>query len=401
MSKKRILFFAEGITMTHFVRPAVLASSLAATQDWEVIFRTPDRYHHFLKNHAFHDLGGLRTADPAAFLDCLYRGRVAYPSETLRGYVKDDLDIIRDVRPDLVFGDFRLSLCISAPVSGVPFGSIYNAQWSRYHKHPAIVPETPITHWIPPVLLNPLFALLRPSIYADNAEHVNVVRREYGLPPIEDLRDIYTAGDLVIYPDIPEFVPFRGAPEHHHFVGHCNWVPATDRPPWWNEVMNANIPRVFVTMGSSGSVKALPAVLEAVSALPIQVLLSTSGRNVAVPPNVFTAALLPFEETARRCFAVISHGGTGALYPALAAGAPMLCIPNNIDNHVSSALMKANGVGVVVRVEHASVARLRRAVETLLEDGSFKARAECMAETMRRYDPTTIFPAIVRDWFKR
>jgi UDP:flavonoid glycosyltransferase YjiC (YdhE family) len=399
--RKKILFFGEGVTMTHFVRPAALAESLDP-DEWEIFFWTPKRHHRLLRGQ-FSKLGNLRTIHPARFLNLLAHGKPLYDAETIRNYVRDDLEIIEQVRPDFIFGDFRLSLCISAPVAGVPFGSIFNAQWSSYWRQPAIVPELPLTRWVSPRILNPLFSLLRPEIYAYHAKPVNDVRLEYGLAPLsKDIRSVYTSGDLVLYPDVPEFVPIADAPDNHHFIGSCPWTSPTPKPAWWTKVMESSIPKIFVTLGSSGPVKALPAVLEAASHLPVKVILATSGRPIGkVSPNVYIAELLPYEETSRHCAAVVSQGGTGGLYFTLAAGTPTLAIPNNIDNHLSSALLNRSGAGLCVRVEDASVKTLRRALERLLFEKSFKQAAAKWPAIMGRYNTKEIFPDILRNWFTR
>src|ERR1700704_2537236 len=116
--RKKILFFAEGITMTHFVRPAALAETLDPAE-WDVYFWTPRRYHPLLRQ-SFTQLGELETMEPATFLDRLARGDPAYPAEVLHRYVLDELRILDEIRPDLVIGDFRLSLCVSAPLRKTP-----------------------------------------------------------------------------------------------------------------------------------------------------------------------------------------------------------------------------------------------------------------------------------------
>jgi len=397
--RKKILFFAEGITMTHFVRPAALAETLDPAQ-WEVYFRTPRRYHPFLRQ-IFTQLGDLETMDPATFLDRLARGKPAYPAEVLHRYVLDELRILDEIRPDLVIGDFRLSLCVSAPLRRTPFAFIFNAQWSPYRRQPAIVPDVPITKWISPGLLNPLYAILRPAFFFLHAKPLNEVRRAFGLPRIPyDVRGIYTAGDLVFHPDIPEFVALQSPPRHHHFVGVCPWELASPKPAWWEEVMAFPEPKVFVSLGSSGPVRALPNVLEALSTLPVKVIVATSGRVVeALGSNVYATNLLPYAETSRQCAVVVSHGGTGGLYPALGAGTPMLAIPGNIDNHLSADLLQQSGAGLQVRVEYATPRRLRSAISRLLAENSFRASASRWAATMARYDTATIFPRVLSEWF--
>ena len=387
--------------MTHFARPAALAESLDPAE-WDVHFRTPRRLHGLL-NRSFDSLGDLWTQDPAAFLSALARGAVLYSEETLRRYVEEDLRIIREVEPDLIVGDYRLSLCVSAPLSRVPFASIFNAHWSPYRRQPAIVPSMPMTRWIPAAALNPAFALLRPAFYALHARPVNAVRRSFGLPPVSrDLRHIYTAGDLVLYPDVPELVPVPRRPAHHYYIGACPWAPATPLPSWWSAVMESSEPKVFVSLGSSGPVQALPAVLDALSGLPVTIVLATSGRHVDIRDRrMYVADLLPYEETARRSAVVVSHGGTGGLYPTLSAGTPMLAIPANIDMQLSASILQESGAGLHVRVENASPARLRRALERLLFDPKYERAASRWAVAVAGYDTRFIFPALLRSWFGR
>jgi UDP:flavonoid glycosyltransferase YjiC (YdhE family) len=398
LHRKRILFLAEGITMAHFTRPAVLAESLDPSE-WEVSFRTPRRYHTLLRP-TISDVGDLWTLDPGVFLERLANGSVLYAADEIERYVQDELALFKEIQPDLVVGDYRLSLCISGPVGGVAFASIFNAYWSPYGKQRAVVPELPVTRWVSPRLLNPLSALVRPLFYALHSKPLNAVRRAHGLEPLSrDIRDFYTTGNLVLYPDIPELVPIAQAP-HHHFIGICPWSAPSPKPGWWDEAMASSRPRVFVALGSSGPVKALPAILEALSDLRVIVILATSGRaGGKLPSNVYAADLLPFEETARRCSVLVSHGGSSGIYPALAAGLPVLALPGNIDTHLSAAVLERSGAGLSVRVERASRATVRAAVERLLSDARFKRAAVTWAGAIARYDTREIFPRVLRQWF--
>jgi UDP:flavonoid glycosyltransferase YjiC (YdhE family) len=390
---------AEGITMAHFTRPAVLAEALDPAE-WEVHFRTPTRFHRLLPP-AISRVGDLRTLDPGTFLDLLARGAVLYTSKTIQQYVQDELAIFEEVKPDLVIGDCRLSLCISAPVARVPFASIFNAYWSPYRRQPAVVPELPVTQWISPRLLNPLSALVRPFMYAMHAKPLNDVRHAHGLSSLSrDIRDFYTSGDLVLYADIPELVPIAALPEHHHFIGPCLWSMTSPTPAWWDEAMTSSRPKVFIALGSSGPIKLLPAVLDAVSRLSAIAIVATSGREPGITgSNRYFADLLPFEATAGRCAAVVSHGGSSGVYPSLGAGAPVLAIPGNIDTHLASAVLEASGAGLSIRVEEASVERLREGLSRVLSEARFRLAAEKWRTALRAHDTRTIFPDLLRQWF--
>jgi UDP:flavonoid glycosyltransferase YjiC (YdhE family) len=157
-------------------------------------------------------------------------------------------------------------------------------------------------------------------------------------------------------------------------------------------------PKVFVSLGSSGPLRAFPALLGALSKLPVSVLISTSGRPVPhLGPDAYVADLLPFTETAGQCSVVVSHGGSGGLYPAIAAGTPVLGIPSNADQQLSTAVLQESGAGLGVRVEEASQGRLLRALEKLLFDPQFRLAAKGWAAIFDRYETGALFRKFVDD----
>src|SRR5512141_2173182 len=105
---RRVLFVAEAVSLAHAARPFVLAKALA-TADHEIHFAAADRYPL--------DFAGvpvrkwpIDSITPEAFLSALASGRPIYSSATLGRYVDEEIALIDAVRPDLVVGDFRLSL---------------------------------------------------------------------------------------------------------------------------------------------------------------------------------------------------------------------------------------------------------------------------------------------------
>jgi len=136
---------------------------------------------------------------------------------------------------------------------------------------------------------------------------------------------MYTEGTHVLYPDVPEFVPTFDRPENHRYVGICDWTPPVAKPAWWDRMTSDPNPKVFVSLGSSGPLQVFPALLRALSRLPVSVVISTSGRHVPTSAGSgYTADLLPFTDTASESSLVVSHGGSGGLYPAMAAGTPVM-----------------------------------------------------------------------------
>lgn len=124
MSRTRVLLLAEAVTPAHVARPAALAAGLDPAR-FDVHFATAPRFDSLLGplGHVRHDADSIT---PARFLDALGRGAPVCTTADLRGYVREDLRLIAEVEPDVVVGDFRLSLSASARLAGVPYATITN-----------------------------------------------------------------------------------------------------------------------------------------------------------------------------------------------------------------------------------------------------------------------------------
>ena len=383
--------------MAHFVRPLALADCLD-TSRYDVHFCAPSRFFSYLKDKPF-AIEELRTMPGERFLENASRGAPMFPADVIREYVKQDRELIGRIGPDLVIGDMRLSLPISAHLEGASSAVMINAYWSPYTKRRSILPSLPLTRVVPPRLLGPIYKLTEPLAYAVHVGGMNRVRKDFGIPALPaDLRVMYTEGSYVLYPDIPEFVPAYNLPANHHYVGICQWTPPAAKPDWWERMRQDPKPKVFVSLGSSGPLRVFPALLGALSKLPVSVLISTSGRPIPhLGPSAYVADLLPFTETAAQCSVVVSHGGSGGLYPAIAAGTPVLGIPSNADQQLSTAVLEESGAGLGVRVEEASQGRLAWALDKLLFDPQYRSSARQWAVIFDRYETGALFRKFVDD----
>lgn len=66
----------------------------------------------------------------AVFSRRLEYGLPLYDFKTLVRYVEEDLALIDELRPEVIVGDFRLSLSVSARLRSIPYVTICDAYWS-------------------------------------------------------------------------------------------------------------------------------------------------------------------------------------------------------------------------------------------------------------------------------
>jgi len=374
--KPRILFVAEAVTLAHVARPAVLAQALNR-EEYDIFFATDPRY-----NPLFPELSGFRydiwSISSAEFLNALAKGSPVYRKATLVRYVEDDLNLIDRVRPDLIVGDFRLSLSVSARLKQIPYATIANAYWSVYSNNDYTVPQLPMTRFLGIPLSQLLFDLTRPAAFALHCIPLNSVRRRYGLKSLGfDLRSIYTDADEVLLADMPDYFPIAADAMHHRYIGPVPWSPASRLPSWWGDI-DTTKPVIYVSLGSSGRVDLLPNVLEALAQLPVTVIATTAGRTEldAVPDNAMVSEYIPGDMASELAALVICNGGSLTTYQAILNGTPVLGVVSNLDQHLNMSYLSRAGVGAVLRSENAGVATVRKAVERLLNDPGYEAAVE-------------------------
>ncbi|MGH8248029.1 MAG: glycosyltransferase, partial [Gammaproteobacteria bacterium] len=341
----------------------------------------------------------IRSIAPQRFLDALARGTPLYDEATLNGYVEQDLHLLDEVQPDLVVGDFRLSLAVSAPLRGARYASVTNAYWSPYARREYPLPEIPIARIVGVSLATAVFRLLRPAIFSHHARPMNRLRRRYGLQPLGDLTHVYTSADHTLYADIPGLVPTFERPANHQYIGPIFWSPEVERPGWWDR-LGTDRRVVYVTLGSSGSVDLLPMVARALRRLPVDVMVATAGRISLkeLPEGAWAADYLPGTEAARRASLVVCNGGSPTSYQALGQGVPVLAIASNMDQHLMARQVAAAGAGLLLRAGHATERSVHDAAAMILDQGSFRLRAAEIAREMAQYRASARFGSLVHQW---
>jgi UDP:flavonoid glycosyltransferase YjiC (YdhE family) len=390
-----VLFCVESVTLAQVVRLVVLARSL-----------DPRRYEVHFASGRFDDVcfGGtefvqhaLETLPAEHVLRRVAWGMRPYGYRALRRYVERELELFEHVRPDMVVGDFRLSLSVSARAARVPCMTLINAYWSPYavrDRWP--MPDHPIVRLLGVARAEAHFPRALPVMFGHFVEPLNQVRREFGLPPLAGIEQMLTDGDYTLYPDVPALVKTCDLPDNHRYLGALVWGPDTELPRSLQDASPGK-PWVYVTLGSSGDVRALPVVIEALASLPVRVLIATADRATIrrLPEGFYAAPYVPGHLAARRAAFVVSNGGSSTGYQALVEGVPVLGVASNLDQYLAMTSIRDSGAGVLLRAAGVRTRDLIAAARSLLEDPAYRRAAECMKQEFSRYDATRTFHELV------
>ena len=386
--RARVLFVGEAISFSHASRPFALACGINPDL-FEAVFACDTRFRHLFPPVDF-EIVPLRSIPSEQFLDALAAGSPLYDIKTLEEYVEEDLRLFREVAPDIVLGDFRLSLGVSARIRGIPYVNLAETCWSPYAKLKIPLGENPVARLIGPRAAYAIFNLVRTVALAYHALPMNAVRRSHGLQALRpDLRRVFTDGDYVLYFDVPELTPMYRLPANHQYLGPVLWSPTVPLPPWWSD-MPRHLPVVFVTLGSFTPPAALPVILDALAPLPVTVVAETRGARVQpVPKNAFVADFLPRDRMIKEARLVVCGGSTSSSHQALAQGRPVLGIVTNMSEHLNMQAIEQAGAGRFVRAGSVEPAALGDLVQSLLVRAAYTEAAEGLAATFRHYDAAT------------
>lgn len=178
-------------------------------------------------------------------------------------------------------------------------------------------------------------------------------------------------------------------------------APPTERAPDWLAELPER-PTVYVTLGTvHNDLSVFRLLLEAFADVDCNVV-ATVGANkdpaelAPLPDNarveryISQALILPHADV------VVSHGGSGSTLAALAYGLPILFVPQGADQFENAAQVQALGAGLRLVPDELTVPAARSALESLLADGSYRERAETLAEEIAAMpDPSALVPVLV------
>ncbi len=393
---KRVLFLCETVTLAHVVRSLSLANSLQE-EGYEIYFaarEVPATVEDRMQN--LHRLPLESSVSSRDFLKSLSRGKIPYDVKTIETQVDEDLQLLAEIRPCLVVGDFRHSLLISARLAGVQYLNITNLTWNRTAQLPVQIPDLPLVHILGEAISKTLFSLVKPLVFRDMARPFNTVAKRRGLAKgLGSLLDIYCGGDVVFYADDARLVKTEALPANHHVGGHiAGHLNLKISEP---KASDGQEPLVVVSLGSSGPQDLLPQILEGLSRLPVRVLVSTAGYKIELPKyaNIQTMDFVPVDLLMKQASALICNGGSPSSYAAVGEGVPFLAIPINLDQFNTSQAFVARGVSLRLRREQVTAESVMASVNQLLTDKQIHLAVEQMKTELAANDAQKYFRKLV------
>lgn len=229
---------------------------------------------------------------------------------------------------------------------------------------------------------------------------------EEGVPRLRhSIMDISSAFDRFLQLCAPAFeYPRSDLAANTRCVGPLPPSPSdVETPSWWGELHGPQ-PVVHVTQGTIDNRdlgRLVEPTLAALADLDVLVVASLGGRPrealSSIPANARVAAYLPYDRLLPRTSMLVTNGGYGGVQHALRAGVPIVVAGDTEDKPEVAARVAWAGVGVDLRTGTPTPAAVREAVELLLADETYGAKAAQAAADIARLDTFALIAAELED----
>ncbi|MGX5681707.1 glycosyltransferase [Schumannella luteola] len=175
--------------------------------------------------------------------------------------------------------------------------------------------------------------------------------------------------------------------------------PSAPLPAWWSD-LDGSRPVVHVTQGTIDNLdfgRLVRPTLEGLADLDVLVVVTLGGRPLDalpdVPANARVASYLPYDRFLPLAGVYVTNGGYGGVNHALSAGVPLVVAGDTEDKPEVAARVAWSGVGVNLRTGTPTPAAVRRGVERVLGEGSYRAAARRMQDSIAALDTFALIEA--------
>jgi len=179
---------------------------------------------------------------------------------------------------------------------------------------------------------------------ADKAQYDDI-RKSFGLAPLGSAYDLYEADQVLLADPLPVIESYGDIPAHYKSFGGAYWSASGPMP----QALSGLDDILLISLGSTGRKKLLTApMIETLKASTGAKYVVMTGKAPAPDYVDFMFERLPLDDLLAQCCAVISQGGSGASYQALAHKTPVMIAPSHKNHLILGRRLEALGYGAVI-----------------------------------------------------
>lgn len=388
--KIKLMALVQGEYVSHTIRFVEISKELRKTGNYEIIFSGNGPYMKLVENAGFNWIE-TKTLPKRKINDILETKLIPqmFTESEAEEYYKIEYKLLQEQKPNIILRDhFRELAGVAAKKQGIFDIFIQLANCCHYY-HINFRPSTfskSLYGIIPKFVTRPFRFNIEKYVRKKAFRPVLNQVKKQNLPINKDVPEGYEA-DLILFLDEEEFFPFPERKEKYKYLGSLLIFDQSPSPEWLNSFIKDSRKKILITSGTTGKHDKTQMFVEAFKDKKFAVAIHTnyeeSLRDFYGGNQFNISKVVPYVD------AFITHGGIGPTYLGLKYGIPMLAIPNHFEQEINTMQLKKIGAGISSFPKPPSPKNIRKNIEKILQEHSFKENAVAFSSTMTK-DPLAL-----------
>lgn len=322
-------------------------------------------------------------------------------ADEIRQMIAEETAIIEKYQPACVLTGYRMTLTISAKLTGTPIVWCLAATLSKPYLQQTLekAKEFDSLKRSGNVPYQQIRALFEDKIACERllgkpktSKEWNRLLEEKNLPPLGCDFDIYT-GDLNLMSDARELFGELPESEHYQFIGPIWNNEKIEMPPVVDAVLAQNNGRkkVLISIGSGGKKELFQKILHATLGFDCDFFVSVVGildesDLAAYPENYHFCDKFPLIEIVQCCDAALIQGGQGTLYPVIVGKCPFVSLPATFEQRLNvENVQRHSKCCEIIQTYDISERSIQTALQAILTQPEYRHNAAQLAESIQAH----------------
>jgi MGT family glycosyltransferase len=234
--------------------------------------------------------------------------------------------------------------------------------------------------------------------FAKTQSYINGLRKKIGLPAMQNffiINNIFLSQLFVKFNTLAFEFTWKELPSSIRFVGPVIPEQNNEVEFVWAPKLNSDKPVIFITQGTVNINNYNNLIIPALKALQgrdAMIIVATGNSDTKeleqqfASEKVFIEKFIPYDFIMPFANVIVTNGGFGGVITALWHGVPMVVAGDSEDKPEIAARIKYCKVGINLKTGHPSPKRIKKAVEKILCDPSYKNNAMSISRDFHTHD---------------
>ncbi len=402
--KAKLLALVHGEYVSHTIKVLEIAKALRKTGEWDITFSGTGPYMKMAEDAGFKFID-TPTLPKRQINDILEKRLVPliFTEENAERYYKVESELLEKHKPDVILRDhFRELAGIAAKEQGVYDIFIQLASCCPYYHfdfRPSVFPKI-LDKMLPEFITKPFrpitIPLIEKYIRKKTFRHIFNRAKKLKIPINKNIPEGYEA-DLVLLADEEKLFPLKVLGENYKFIGLPLSFDNYPNPEWLDLFIKDPRKKILVTGGSTGEHEKPTLFANTFKDKKFAVAVySNDSENIE---NFYGCNQFNISEVLPYVDLFITHGGIGSTYLGLKNKIPMLMLPNHFEQEINAKQVEKIGAGVFLSMKKFSPKNIRKSIERILNDCSFKENAIDFSRTMTK-NPLELAVKYINEGYK-